>query len=86
MFENTPGERDLGLRTLTPMGESLQYNYFSICELPTQKVWNLIIWQKCPSYHVIVAASVSLNVKYLFWQVPVFLVNGCSAVVILMSS
>ena len=31
-------EPDLGLRTLTPVGEPLQYNYFPVCQLPTQWV------------------------------------------------
>ena len=40
------GEPDLGLKTLTPMGESLWYNYFPVCG---QQVWNMIISWKHPS-------------------------------------
>ena len=42
-------EPDMGLRTLTPVGEPLQYNYFPVCKLPTQWVWDLIKSWKCPS-------------------------------------
>ena len=38
-----------------------------ICGLPTQWVWDLIISQKPPSYHLIVVSSLSLDVEYLFW-------------------
>lgn len=37
------GELAKGLRTLTPVGEYLQYNYFPVWGLPTQGVWDLII-------------------------------------------
>ena len=30
---------DVGLRTLTPIGESLWYSYFPVCGFPTQWVW-----------------------------------------------
>ena len=44
------GEPDMGLRTLTPVGELLQYNYSPVCGSPTWRVWDLIILQVCPSY------------------------------------
>ena len=44
------GEPDMGLRTLTPMGGLLQYNYSPVCGSPTWRVWDLIILQVCPSY------------------------------------
>lgn len=56
------GESDVELRTLTPVGESLQYYDFSVCISPTQQAWDLIISQKHPSYHLFVAASLSLDV------------------------
>ena len=37
------GEPDMGLRTLTPVGELLQYNYSPVCGLPTQRLWALFI-------------------------------------------
>ena len=36
------GEPDVGLRTLTPVGECLWYNYFPVCAQPIQCVWDLI--------------------------------------------
>lgn len=36
-------EPDVGLRTLAPVGEPLQYNYFPGCESSTWRVWDLII-------------------------------------------
>ena len=33
------GETDVGLRTFTPGGEILQYNYFPVCGLPTWWIW-----------------------------------------------
>ena len=38
-------EPDVELRTLTPMGELLQYNYSPVCWLHTCGVWDLIILQ-----------------------------------------
>ena len=32
------GEPDVGLRTLTPVGEQLQYIYFPVCQSPTSGV------------------------------------------------
>ena len=66
------GEPDVGFRTLTPVGEPLQYNYFPVCMSSTWHVWDLIVSQKCPSYHLVVASSLSLDVEYLFWQFPIF--------------
>lgn len=67
MLDPQAREPDLELRTLILVGEDLQYNYFSICELPTWQVWDSIMLQICPSYHLIVVYSLSLDVKYLFW-------------------
>ena len=60
-------ELDMALRTLTLVGELLQYNYFPVCVLPTQWVWNLIMLQQRPSCHLIASSSLSLNVKHLSW-------------------
>ena len=42
---------DKGLRTLTPVGESLWYSYFSICGLPTWWVWGCL-------YHIITPPTI----------------------------
>jgi len=40
-----PGELDVGLRTPTPMEESLWYNYSPVGGSPTQEIWNLnMLW------------------------------------------
>ena len=36
-------ERDEGLGILTPVGETLQYNYSPVCGSPTQELRDLII-------------------------------------------
>ena len=73
-------EPDVGLRTLTPVGELLQYNCFPVCGSPTQWVWDLIVSQMHLSYHLIVAFSLSLEVEYLFGRFQYFFIDGCSAV------
>ena len=74
-------ESDMGLRTFTPVGEPLRYNYFPVHVSPTQ---DLILLQMHPSYHFIVASSLSLDIAYAFWQIPVgffvLFVSGSSAV------
>ena len=42
-------------------------NYFPVCSLSTQCIWDLVILWNCPSYCLIVASYFSLNVEYLFW-------------------
>ena len=61
------GEPDMGLRAFTPVGELLWYNYLPVCGSPTQHVWDLILSQLHPSYCLVVASSLSLDVGYLFW-------------------
>ena len=61
------GEPDVGLRTFTPVGELLWYNYFPVCGLPTWHIWDLILLWLHPSYCLTVASSLSLDVEYLFW-------------------
>ena len=67
MQDHQAGEPDAGLRTLSPLGVPLRYNYFPICGLPTQWLWDLSFLQMCPSYLLIVATSLSLDVEYLLW-------------------
>ena len=51
---------------------SLQwYKCSPVCESPTQQLWDLILLWLHPSYHLIVASLLSLDVGYLFWWVPV---------------
>ena len=71
----------MGLRTLTPVGEPLPYNYSPVCGSPTWGVWNLIISQVCPSYPSHCGSLfMSLIVEGLFWLVPILFTDGCSAV------
>ena len=42
---------DMGLRTLTPMGEALKCNHSPACGLPNGRLQDLIILQVHPSYH-----------------------------------
>ena len=61
------GKPDMGLRTFTPVGEFLWYNCFPVCGLATRRVWDLILLQLCPSYHLVMASPLSLDVGYLVW-------------------
>ena len=63
---------DVGLRTLSPVGEPLQYNYFPVCGSPTQWVWDLSILQKHPWYHLVVASSLSLGIDIFFGRFESF--------------
>ena len=60
-------------QTLIPVGEPLQYNYFSVCRSPIWRVWDLIISWKHACYYLVVASSLSLNVEYLFGRLQFFL-------------
>ena len=74
----------MGLKTFTPVGELLRYNYFPVCGLATRQVWDLILSRLRPSYRLVVASSLSVGVGYFFFligsSVVVFFVDGCSAV------
>ena len=37
------GKTDMELRTFTPVGELLWYNFSPVCESPTQWLWDLIL-------------------------------------------
>ena len=68
MQEPHAGEPDMGLRTLTPVGEPLQYNYSPIRGLPTWGVWDLIILRVRPSYPPHYGSIfMSSVVQDLFW-------------------
>ena len=43
MLDPQAGEPIIGLRTLTPVGEPLQYNYSPVCGFPTLGIRNLIV-------------------------------------------
>ena len=62
---------DMELRTFTPVGGLLWYNCSPVCESPTQPLWDLTLLWLSPSYHLIVASPLSLDMGYLFWWVPV---------------
>ena len=36
-------EPDIGLRTLIPVGEPLQYGYFLVYASPTQQEWSCVV-------------------------------------------
>ena len=76
---------DIGLISLTSLGEPLWYNYFLVCELPTWWVWDLTVWQKHPSYHLVVASSLSLDVEYLFSWLQSFLMMAIQQLVVILS-
>ena len=62
---------DVGLRIFTPVSGLLWYKCSPVCESPTQQLWDWILLWSCPSYHLIVASPLSLDVGYHFWWVPV---------------
>lgn len=57
------GEPNTGLRIL--VREPLRYSYFPFGRSPTQWVWDLL-YQESVLYHLIVASSLSLDVKVAF--------------------
>ena len=78
--DHQSGKPDLGLRNFTPVGEHLSFNHYPVWGSPTQQVWDLILSWLCPSYHLIAASPLSLDVGYIllggFQCLPVI---GCSA-------
>ena len=60
-------ESNLGLRTFTPVGALLWYNYFLVCGLPICRIWDSILLCLCSSCRLVVAAALSLGVGYPFW-------------------
>ena len=57
-------ELDVGLRTLTSVGEPLKYSYFPVCELPTWWVWGCL-------YHIISSPTISMwpSLCLLVWDI-----------------
>ena len=53
-----PGELEIGLRHFTSLWELLWYNYFSVCELLTYCVWDLI-------YHSYTHPTISFWIIFL---------------------
>ena len=67
VLEPQAGEPNVGLGTLTPVGESLQYNYSPVCGSPTAGVWDLILWRVRPAYPSRGPFFMSSVVEDLFW-------------------
>lgn len=44
------GDPNMGLRTLSPMGQPLQYTYYPVCGLLHWGLWDLVRSQACPIY------------------------------------
>ena len=61
------GKPDVGLRTFTPVGGLLWHKCSPVCESPTQQLRDLILLLLCPSYCLIAASPLSLDVGYLSW-------------------
>lgn len=71
-------ELDMGLWSLTPVGELLQYSYFMVCGLPTWYVQVCLYHES--ALHCLDVAS-SLSGGYLFWKFPVHFIDGCLEIV-----
>ena len=54
------GEFDMGLRTLTPMGNPLQYNCSPVCGLPTQGYGIWLYHESAPPTHLVLVPSLCL--------------------------
>ena len=57
---------DVGFRTFIIVWELLWYYCSPVCGSPIQLVWDLIWSSLCPSYHLAVATSLSLDSGYPF--------------------
>ena len=70
-----------GLRTLCPVGKTLQYIVvivqFEGCPPGTYGIW--LYCQFTPPMHTLVVTSLSPVVEDIFWKVPVHFINCCSA-------
>ena len=60
------GSLAVGLRTLTPGGEPLQYNYSPVCGSPTPGVWDLITSRVYWWFHLVVP-SLPFVVEDVSW-------------------
>ena len=77
------GEPDVGLRTFTPVGELLWYN-FPVCGSPTQQVRDLILLQLCPLLPSHCGFFFLFGCRISFLVDSSGFVDGCSSVVILL--
>ena len=59
------GKPDVGFRTFTTVGELLWYYCSPVYGSPTQQVWDLTLLWLHTFYHLAVAPSLSLDMKYL---------------------
>ena len=66
LLDTQAGEPDVGPRTFTIVQELLWYYCSPDCASLTQQVWALVFIMIVPSYHLIVASCLSLNVGYHF--------------------
>ena len=67
LFVRSPGCKALSGVYNLHSGGRISWNYCSVvCGSPTHRVWDLILLWLCPSYHLSVAASLSLDIDYLF--------------------
>ena len=74
------GSQTVGLRTLTPVEEPLQYNYSPVCGLPTPGGWDLIISPVYPTRPTLISLWFLLPLFVgISWYVLVFFIDGCSA-------
>ena len=54
------------LRTFSTQEEFLWYYCSPVCGSPTLWVWDLILSCLCPSYNLVAASSLFLDMEYLF--------------------
>ena len=71
-------EFDVGLRTLTPVGEYLWNSYFPVCGASHLGVMGLLISCNCPSYPCCGLLFFFWS-RISFWRFLVHLVEDCSA-------
>ena len=64
--EPQAGEPNVWFRSLTLMGEPVQYNYFLVCGTSTQWVLDLILLLLCPFYHSTGASSLFTGCRISF--------------------
>lgn len=77
---------EIGLRTLTPVGDTLQYNYFPVFVLPTWG-YGIFIWLVYPFYPSYCGSLfISLFVEELFGYVSVFFMDFLLQIVVILGS
>ena len=80
LLDPQAGKPVMGLRTFTTLRELLQCYCSLVFGLSTQRVWDWILSQLRSSYYLTVASSLSLDVEYLFWYIPVCFASDFSSV------